>query len=96
MFGGKLVSRDSESASGSAHAAIFFKTLGRRLRELRKNAGYTLGEMASFGFSVRHWQQIEAGRPITVTTMPGISEVLEIKLEDVLHGFNQDNHPDRS
>jgi hypothetical protein len=24
--------------------------------------------MISFGFSARHWQQIEAGRPITLTT----------------------------
>ena len=25
--------------------------------------------MISFGFSARHWQQIDAGRPITMTTL---------------------------
>jgi len=25
--------------------------------------------MISYGFSARHWQQIEAGRPITVSTL---------------------------
>ena len=32
----------------------------------------------TFGFSTRHWQQIEAGRPITVTTLLRICEVFEI------------------
>ena len=31
--------------------------------------------MLSFGFSTRHWQQVEAGRPITMTTLLRICEV---------------------
>jgi hypothetical protein len=30
--------------------------------------------MISFGFSASHWQQIEAGRPITLTTLLRICE----------------------
>ena len=40
--------------------------------------------MISFGFSARHWQQIEAGRPITVTTLLRICEALEVNLVPIL------------
>ncbi len=47
----------------------FFRALGKRIRELGKKRGLTQEDMISFGFSARHWQQIEAGRPIKVTTL---------------------------
>jgi len=46
--------------------------------------------MKSFGFSVRHWQQIEAGRPISVTTMLRISKAFKIKLDDLVRDFDPD------
>jgi len=58
----------------------FFRALGTKVRELRKKRGYSQEDMISFGFSARHWQQIEAGRPITVTTLLRICEVLEISM----------------
>jgi CheY-like chemotaxis protein/DNA-binding XRE family transcriptional regulator len=73
---------------GAAGRAKFFKDLGRRVQELRVKAGYTQASMAKFGFSVRHWQQIEAGRPTTLTTMLRICELFKIKLEDLLHGLD--------
>ncbi len=36
--------------------------------------------MIYFGFSARHWQQIEAGRAITVTTLLRICEVFEVPM----------------
>jgi hypothetical protein len=36
--------------------------------------------MISCGFSARHWQQIEAGRPITMTTLLRICRVFEIPM----------------
>ena len=48
---------------------VFFRALGRRIRDLRKKRGYNQEDMIGSGFSARHWQQIEAGRPITVTTL---------------------------
>ena len=47
----------------------FFRALGQRIKALRRKRGHSQEDMISFGFSARHWQQIEAGRPITVTTL---------------------------
>ena len=47
-------------------------------------------DMMSFGFSTRHWQQIEAGRPITVTTPLRICEVFEITMEKLVRGLDKD------
>ena len=40
--------------------------------------GLSQEDMISFGFSARHWQQIEAGRPITVKTLLRISETFGV------------------
>jgi hypothetical protein len=44
--------------------------------------------MLSFGFSTRHWQQVEAGRPITVTTLLRICEVFEMPMSKLVHGLD--------
>ncbi len=44
--------------------------------------------MISFGFSARHWQQIEAGRPITVTTLLRICEVFRVPVARLLRGLD--------
>ena len=62
----------------------FFKALGQRVRELRRKKDYSQEDMISFGFSARHWQQIEAGRPITVTTLLRICEVLDTDVARLL------------
>jgi hypothetical protein len=43
--------------------------------------------MVSYGFSFRHWQRIEAGRPITVSTLLRICEALDVPLEQVVAGL---------
>jgi len=43
----------------------------------------------SFGFSTRHWQQIEAGRPITVITLLRICEVFEITMDKLVRGLDK-------
>jgi transcriptional regulator with XRE-family HTH domain len=70
----------------------FFRALGRRVRELRNKRGYSQEDMISFGFSARHWQQIEAGRPITVTTLLRICDVFEVPIDTVVRGLY---HPGR-
>ena len=65
----------------------FFKRLGQRVKELRRKRGYSQEDMISFGFSARHWQQVEAGRPITVTTLLRICETLEVNLARLLRGL---------
>jgi transcriptional regulator with XRE-family HTH domain len=67
----------------------FFRSLGAKVRELRKKRGYSQEDMMSFGFSTRHWQQIEAGRPITVITLLRICEVFEITMDKLVRGLDK-------
>jgi transcriptional regulator with XRE-family HTH domain len=66
----------------------FFRALGRRIRTLRQAHGLTQEDMISFGFSARHWQQIEAGRPITVTTLLRVGEVFHTPLSRLVRGLD--------
>jgi transcriptional regulator with XRE-family HTH domain len=65
----------------------FFRRLGARIKALRQKSGYTQEDMISFGFSARHWQQIEAGRPITLTTLLRISDNLKTPPEKLIRGL---------
>jgi transcriptional regulator with XRE-family HTH domain len=68
----------------------FFLALGTRVRSLRKKRGYSQEDMISFGFSARHWQQIEAGRPVTVTTLLRICEVFGTSVANLVRGLDSD------
>lgn len=63
---------------------LFYAALGGRVRRLRKQRGLTLEDMISRGFSARHWQQIEKGRPITCTTLLRITLAFDISLDSVV------------
>jgi transcriptional regulator with XRE-family HTH domain len=67
----------------------FFRALGQRIRQLRKRAGYSQEDMISHGFSARHWQQIEAGRPITVSTLFRICRVFRYPMERLVRGLDR-------
>ena len=67
----------------------FFKALGGKIKSLRKRKGFTQEDMISFGFSARHWQQIEAGRPITVTTLLRICEVFQVPMARIVSGLDK-------
>jgi transcriptional regulator with XRE-family HTH domain len=67
----------------------FFVGLGRRIRDLRRKHHHSQEDMISFGFSARHWQQIEAGRPITVSTLLRICETFEISAERLVRGLDR-------
>lgn len=68
----------------------FFAALGVRVKGLRKKRDYTQEDMLSFGFSTRHWQQVEAGRAITVTTLLRICEIFEISMSKLVQGLDKD------
>lgn len=65
----------------------FFDALGQRLKGLRRKAGYSQEDMLSFGFSTRHWQQVEAGRPVTLTTLLRACDAFQITPEKLLKGL---------
>jgi len=69
--------------------ASFFKNFGQRAKRLRKERGYSQEDMISFGFAARHWQQIEAGRPITVTTLLRICDTFKVRLEKLIKGLDK-------
>jgi len=69
--------------------AKFFTRLGERVRKLRKARGLSQEDMISFGFSARHWQQIEAGRPITLTTLLRICEAYRVPVARMLQGLDK-------
>lgn len=54
---------------------------------MRRTQGHSQEDMLSFGFSTRHWQQIEAGRPITLKTLLRICDVFEVAPEKLLRGL---------
>jgi DNA-binding Xre family transcriptional regulator len=45
--------------------------------------------MIGYGFSARHWQQIEAGRPITIRTLLRICETFRVKAGDLIEGLDR-------
>jgi transcriptional regulator with XRE-family HTH domain len=67
----------------------FFRALGQRVKRLRKRKGYTQEDMISFGFSARHWQQIEAGRPITVRTLLRICGTFGVPVDNLVRGLDR-------
>ena len=46
-------------------------------------------DMYSHGFSVRHWQMIEAGRPLTMFTMLRICEAFNVQPDQLIAGLGQ-------
>jgi transcriptional regulator with XRE-family HTH domain len=69
--------------------ARFFQALGKRIRELRRKRELTQEDMISYHFSTRHWQQIEAGRPITVTTLLRVCKALKVSISDLVRGLDK-------
>lgn len=69
--------------------ARFFRQLGQRVKELRLKRRYTQEDMISLGFSARHWQQIEAGRPITLKTLLRICRVFSTPMERIVRGLDK-------
>ena len=67
----------------------FFRALGLRVKKLRQSKGYSQEDMISFGFSARHWQQIEAGRPITVRTLLRICDVFRVSIDRLVRGLDR-------
>jgi hypothetical protein len=68
--------------------ARYFRTLGHRIRSYRVERKLTQEDMISYGFSVRHWQMIGAGRPITVFTLLRVCKAFSIPPEELVAGLS--------
>src|SRR5437763_14998107 len=67
----------------------FFRGLGARIRDLRERAGYSQEDMITHGFSVRYWQKLEAGKPITLRTLLRICRLFSAPMHEVVHGLDE-------
>ena len=65
----------------------FFAALGRRIQLLRKRRSYSQEDMISFGYTVRYWQRIEAGKPVTLRTLLRICRILGTSMESLVRGL---------
>jgi hypothetical protein len=45
--------------------------------------------MMTHGFSVRHWQMIETGRPITMFTLLRVCETFGVRIEKLVTGLDR-------
>ena len=72
----------------------FFLRLGKRIRKLREKRGLSQEDMISYGFSARHWQQIEAGRPITVSTLLRMCAVFGASIDRLVQGLDKGIYED--
>jgi transcriptional regulator with XRE-family HTH domain len=68
---------------------IFFKALGQKARRMRLRKGFTIEDMGYFGFSTRHWQQIEKGRPLAGRTILRICDAFRTSMPSFLRGLDK-------
>jgi transcriptional regulator with XRE-family HTH domain len=66
----------------------FFRGLGARIKRLREEAGESQEDMLSHGYSVRYWQKVEAGKPITLRTLLRICGIFSAPMCDVVQGLD--------
>jgi transcriptional regulator with XRE-family HTH domain len=57
---------------------------GRHVRALREARALTQEDMMDLGFSLRHYQRIEAGRSITLRTMWKLAKAFKVAPREIL------------
>ncbi|MHB8420601.1 MAG: helix-turn-helix domain-containing protein [Myxococcales bacterium] len=62
----------------------FCARLGQRVRRLRERRGLTQEDMMDRGFSLRHYQRIEAGRSVTLRTVWKLARAFGLQPRDLL------------
>ena len=63
----------------------FLKKLGKKVRALRHNKGWSLEQTEEFGkLAWRHLQRIESGKNVTMLTMLKISRLYGVSFSDML------------
>lgn len=46
-------------------------------------------DVIDYGFSVRHYQQLEAGRPHSLTTLFRVAKMLKVRRDKLLKGLSK-------
>ena len=61
-----------------------FLELGIRYKELRENRGMVQVDTIEYGFSLRHYQQLEAGRSHSVKTLFRLAEMFGVDAGELI------------
>jgi transcriptional regulator with XRE-family HTH domain len=62
----------------------FCESFGQRVRSLRERRGLTQEDMMDRGFSLRHYQRIEAGRSVTLRTLWKLARAFDVRPAELL------------
>jgi transcriptional regulator with XRE-family HTH domain len=71
-----------------------FEKLGARYRKIRIEREMVQEDVLGHGFSVRHYQQLESGRPHSLTTFFRLSKMFAMHPEELIRGIfeNRNGH----
>ncbi len=68
----------------------FLIELGHRLKQLRREHGFSLRDMvADHDFHFTQWQSFEKGKGISVQTLLKLCEVFEMRLEELVRDIGE-------
>lgn len=68
----------------------FFAALGRRIKELRKENGWSLRDMViKHGYYDAQWRKYENGGPVTVDSMLRMATMFGLSLVQLLDGLGE-------
>jgi transcriptional regulator with XRE-family HTH domain len=62
----------------------YCRRFGERVHEIRTRRGLTQEDMMERGFSLRHYQRIEAGRSVTLATMWKLAQAFNVQPRELL------------
>lgn len=85
-LGGKTIVGALYRMNGSRKPAhqdqdAFFSALGRRIKELRKERGWSLSHMhIRFGYVPSQWQRFEKGKSVTIGSLLKMAEIFDCDL----------------
>jgi transcriptional regulator with XRE-family HTH domain len=69
---------------GDAEFNRFCRAFGVRVRRVRVGKGLTQEDMMDRGFSLRHYQRIEAGRSVNLRTLWKLGRALDLPPSQLL------------
>lgn len=68
--------------------SLAFKEIGKLYSAERARLDRVQEDVIDYGFSVRHYQQLEAGRPHSLTTLFRVAEMYGVPPSKFLQGLN--------
>lgn len=71
----------------------FLAELGKKLRQMRVDRGWTLRHMiVTHGFHLAHWQGFEKGKGMSIPSLLRVCEVFDVSVEELIAGLGAIKH----